>query len=319
MNTYLNIQFNKQITKIGNLHNLLIAISGGQDSLCLVKLIEDFKKEQIFSGKIEYIYIDHQWRKDSKKQIKHLINYIHKYLSKISIYEIYNITYSELEARQLRYQTIIEHAILNNYSTIFTAHTQTDKIETFLQQLMRGTSLDGATSLIFQRQLKNGLNLVRPLINVQRTDTNWFCRKFCLPIWSDNTNYHYNITRNRLRYELIPYLKQYFILNIEDNINKFISISSDDNEYIKQNATKLYLISRHKINIALNYSLIKKQHYAIQMRTLEIFFYHHFRKPLNYKTIVKIFKLIKTKCLVCQKLQWYQLTINIYNNWIYVN
>nr|YP_008144718.1 tRNA(Ile)-lysidine synthase [Grateloupia taiwanensis]AGO19924.1 tRNA(Ile)-lysidine synthase [Grateloupia taiwanensis] len=319
MNTYLHQKFNKQIKRIQPLGNILVAISGGQDSLCLIKLIEDFKQKQNFSGTIEYIYIDHQWREDSKQQVKHLINYIHKQSIKIAVYEIKKIIYSELEARQIRYQIIIKHAISNDYSTLLTAHTETDRIETFFQQLIRGTSLDGVTSLKYYRQLKPNLKLVRPLISIYRKDINWFCRKFCLPIWSDNTNYQYSITRNRLRYELLPYLKQYFMLNIENNISKFINISNQDNEYIKQNAIKLYLISRHKTNIALNYLLIRKQHYAIQARTLEIFFYHHFNKPLHYNTLIQIINLMQKEPIDHQILKWHHLIINIHNNWIYIN
>nr|YP_010985840.1 tRNA(Ile)-lysidine synthase [Grateloupia asiatica]WOL36758.1 tRNA(Ile)-lysidine synthase [Grateloupia asiatica] len=319
MNTYLHQKFNKQIRKIHHLGNILVAISGGQDSLCLIKLVQDFKKKENFSGIIEYIYIDHQWRKDSRKQIQHLVNYVHKQSARITIYEIKKIIYSELEARQLRYQIIIKHALSNSYLTILTAHTETDKIETFFQQLIRGTSLDGATSLRYYRQLKPNLQLVRPLIYIHRKDIHWFCRKFCLPIWSDNTNYQYNITRNRLRHELLPYLKQYFMLNIENNISKFINISDQDNEYMKQNAIKLYLISRHKTNIALNCLLIRKQHYAVQARTLEIFFYHHFSKPLNYSTLTQITNLIQEEQIHHQRLKWHHLIINIYNDWVYIN
>lgn len=65
-----------QIVKKYNLNSLLIAISGGQDSICLIKLLEQFNKQKHFIKKIEYLYIDHQWKKDSKIQAEHLINYM---------------------------------------------------------------------------------------------------------------------------------------------------------------------------------------------------------------------------------------------------
>nr|YP_009297989.1 tRNA(Ile)-lysidine synthase [Plocamium cartilagineum]AOM67927.1 tRNA(Ile)-lysidine synthase [Plocamium cartilagineum] len=320
MYTYLHKIFNKYMIKIINFKEIkpiLIAISGGQDSLSLVKLIQDFQKNH--SINIQYIYIDHQWKKDSKYQIKHLINYINSNQNKIFIYQIKKITFSELEARQIRYQILIKHALKNKINKILTAHTQTDQIETFLQQLIRGSTIDGSTSLTFYRKLNKDIALYRPLIRIKRIDIHWFCRKFCLPVWSDITNYNYKINRNKLRNELIPYLSHYYISNIEKNIYSFIQKSKIDNEYIKQNTIKLYLFSRHQKNIALNIKLIKKQHLSLQQRTLQIFFYHNFNKLLNRDSLFKIINLIQQNQIYTNKIKWEHLTININNYWIYIN
>jgi len=176
--TYLHKKFNYKINTIlqSDRHDsIIIAISGGQDSICLIRLIEDMPIAYTKLLKIEYIYIDHQWRQDSKNHIKHLINLIKKTSYNISIYEIYNYTTSELEARKLRYQILINHAKYYNYDIIMTGHTETDKIETFFQQLIRGTSIDGATSLKFRRQLTKNIQLYRPLINFNRIEVSWFC------------------------------------------------------------------------------------------------------------------------------------------------
>lgn len=320
MYTYLHKIFNKNMTKVINskeIEPVLIAISGGQDSLSLVKLIQDFQKNH--SINIQYIYIDHQWKKDSKYQIKHLINYINSNQNNIFIYQIKKITFSELEARQIRYQILIKHALKNRLHKIITAHTQTDQIETFFQQLIRGSTIDGSTSLIFHRKLNKNVELFRPLIQIKRVDIYWFCRKFCLPVWSDITNFNYKINRNRLRNELIPYLNHYFISSIENNIYSFIQKSKIDNEYIKQNTIKLYLFSRHQKNIALNFKLIKKQHLSLQQRTLQIFFYHNFNKLLNRHRLCQIINLIKKNQIYDNKITWEHLTININNYWIYIN
>nr|WCH58109.1 lysidine synthase [Cystoclonium purpureum f. stellatum] len=275
MTTYLHRKFYHKINKFLINHStnaILIAISGGQDSLCLIKLVEDFNKRYNLILKITYIYIDHQWKKDSQKQINHLTNIIKTTNQNIIIYQIKNIFKSEIKARQTRYQILLKHALKYKYSSIITAHTKTDKAETFIQQIIRGTSLNGITSFNEQRKLHKNLYMQRPLLDFTRYEINWFCRKFKLPIWSDITNYEYKIPRNRLRNELIPYINRYFTTNIEAKINNFLNISNLENEYIKQNAIKLYLQSRHEINIALNYKLIHKQHIALQKRTLQIFF-----------------------------------------------
>lgn len=311
---YININ---NFEKIHKINSILIAISGGQDSLCLIKLIQNLKQYHKPLLKIHYIYIDHQWKIDSKKQVKHIINLI-KNIANISIYQIKSITRSENQARSLRYQTIIAHALKYKYSIIITAHTETDKIETFLQQIMRGTSIDGATSLTYNRRLNKKIYLWRPLLNFKRAEITWFCRKFCLPVWSDITNYSFSINRNRLRYEFIPYLNKYLSHNIEHKINSFLQISELENEYIKQNAIKLYLLSRHKYNIALSCTLLQKQHQAIQARTLQIFFYHNFNKCLTQENLQHLIDIIQNINIKIKVITYNNITIKIENNWLYI-
>ena len=320
MNTYLHQNFYNNINRLLDLNkftSILIAISGGQDSLCLIKLIEDLMYINQKKLNIEYIYIDHQWKKDSEKQIKHLINLLTVNKQNLSIYQIQNITNSELVARNIRYNIIIQHAIKYNYSNIMTAHTSTDQIETFLMQLIRGGGIDSVTSLTQTRVLKNNIKIIRPLIYFSRSDITWFCRKFMLPIWSDISNYEHNIIRNRLRNELIPYLNKYFALNIEKQINYFIKISNIENEYIKQNAIKLYLKSRHKTNLALNCLILKHQHEALQLRVLQIFVYHNFQQTLNRNILNRLLNLIQSKksnnCII----KWKNLYFKVYYNWLY--
>nr|QVY58333.1 tRNA(Ile)-lysidine synthase [Kappaphycus striatus] len=275
MSTYLHKKFYRTINKVlqRNVKTpVLIAVSGGQDSLCLIKLIEDFYSNYSSLLEIAYVYIDHQWRKDSYKQISHLINIIKSTHQKIIIYQIKDIVESEAKARKLRYQILINHAKQYNYLGIVTAHTSTDKIETFWQQLFRGTTINGITSFHKHRKFSKYIYIHRPLVEFNRTEINWLCRKFYLSIWSDITNYEYKIQRNRLRNELIPYINNYFTVNIEKKLINFINISNLENEYMKQNAIKLYLTSRHIINVALDYTLIAQQHISLQTRTLQIFF-----------------------------------------------
>nr|YP_010902624.1 lysidine synthase [Hypnea nidulans]WCH54479.1 lysidine synthase [Hypnea nidulans] len=276
MHKSIQEKFNQKFRTLlsrNNLQNILIAISGGQDSLCLINLVKNFQEKFSKTISITYIYIDHQWTKNSQQQIKHLINIIKRTKNKFIIYEINQLINSELKARELRYNTIIKYSKQYGYTHIITAHTQTDKTETFLQHIIRGTSLNGITSFNEYRKFNENIHIHRPLLELKRKEIKWLCRKLYLPIWSDITNYNYIINRNRLRYELIPYINKYFNNNIDKKINDFLINSKLDNEYINQNAIKLYLHSRHKINIALNYKLIYKQHIALQIRTLQIFFF----------------------------------------------
>nr|YP_009396754.1 tRNA Ile-lysidine synthetase [Ophidocladus simpliciusculus]ARW65940.1 tRNA Ile-lysidine synthetase [Ophidocladus simpliciusculus] len=298
--------------------SILIAISGGQDSVYLIKLIENIRKNFISgeSIKIMYIYIDHQWRYDSYEQIKHMTNYIKSIKQKISIYQIKDKIISEHRCRINRYHTIFYHAKQHKYEAIITAHTQTDKIETFLQNLIRGCGIEGATSLTRQGKFNKNIYFFRPLIGTTREHILWSCKKFCLPIWSDTTNYIYKIPRNRIRLELIPYIKKYFHITFEKNIIYLLANYSNDNEYIKQNTIRIYLTIINKKYISINRKEIKKHNLAIQFRIIQLFCFHNFLIYLDYKKLIKVIKSINKNLYT--KIQQNIFIFHIYKNWIYV-
>nr|QCI07805.1 tRNA Ile-lysidine synthetase [Pleonosporium borreri] len=310
---------NSNILKIINNYNfnkILISISGGQDSIYLINQMLEISKQINKVFYIEYIYIDHQWKIDSKSNILHLINYLKTKQSKISIYQIPNISLEENIARKYRYNILIDHAILNNYDCIITAHTKTDKIETFLSNLIRGTSINGATSLLIHRLTLNKIHLIKPLLNIKRHNIYFLCRQLYLPIWSDITNYNFSINRNRIRYELIPYLKNYINFNTENNIDRFLTICENENEYIKQNVLKIYLQIRHNKYIAINYKLVIYQHHALLRRILQLFFLHHFNLLLNHTSVNKLIDFLKQQ----KKITIYLNKLKIYKNnqWLYI-
>lgn len=304
------------IIKKYQISSILIAISGGQDSIYLTNLIKNLKNK-FNINQVEYIYIDHQWKIDSIKQIEHIINYLKPLKNNLNIYQIKKIILSENLSRIYRYHTIINHARKYNYRIILTGHSQTDKLETFLLNLTRGTSLEGATSLTFHRKLNHNIHIIRPIIEINRSNINWYCRKFSLPNWSDTTNNYYKMQRNRLRYELMPYLKKYFNINIEKNLNIFLQTCFNDNEYIKQNTIKLYLYIRHYKYIAINLSYTNEQHTSVKYRILQLFFYHNFCILLNNNILIKLIKKLNANYLN-QIINCQYLKIIIKKKWLYI-
>lgn len=327
MNTYLHQYISKRLQYITKIitpqknHSILICISSGQDSISLIQIIEVIKQTLKSTIKIEYIYIDHQWKKNSISQIKHIINYLEYFQSSLYIYQIYKTCYSETSARSIRYEIILNHAKKKSFTIIMTGHNLTDKIETFFQNLIKGTSINGATSLSEYRYINKQIILFRPLINFSRNEIEWYCRSYYLPIWSDQTNYYYKIKRNRLRNELIPYLKNYFSTCIETNINIFLHLSNIDNEYLKQNTLKLYFNISHKTMIAINYKILQIQHISIQTRLIQLFYFYHFNEFVKKEFIKEIvIKLnLKKKKKSFGLYLWNKKNICLTNKWLYIN
>lgn len=313
--TPLHTKFQENLAKDAKeCSSLLLAISCGQDSLCLLKLISDCINNKFYQ--IKAIYIDHQWKADSLNHTKHIINIMKTKRIPITIYQCKYLALSENKARQVRYQVLIQHALKEKFKAIITGHNNNDLIETSLHNIIRGTSLNGITNLISYKKLNNKISILRPLINISRSEITWFCRLFYLPIWSDITNYNFQIKRNRLRYELIPYLENYFNPQIKKNLNQLIKICQNENEYIKENTLKLYMRCTHKLIISLNLTKLMLQHEVLKKRVIKLFFYYHFQKQISERTIIKILKLCKKK--KSQTILFSKLIIYFKNNQLYI-
>ena len=90
-----------------------------------------------------------------------------------------------------------------------TGHTASDRAETMLLQLARGSDLAGLAALPSVRPLSpEGPRLRRPLLHLQRRDTLQICRDLALPIWEDPSNQSSEFARNRIRQEVLPVLEE---------------------------------------------------------------------------------------------------------------
>lgn len=297
---------------------ILVPISGGQDSIFLMKLLNIIKRNKILHHtEFSYIYIDHQWRQNSKQQIKHIVNYTKTVNEKILIYQVKNITLSENECRKLRYHIITRHAIQYNYELIITGHNSTDKLETFIRNIARGSGIESLNSLNLCSQVTRNFFIIRPLINFDRKKLYWFCKRYCLPIWSDSTNYIYRMERNRIRQELLPYIQNYLQNNIENNILRLSKTYHLECDYIKQSTIKLYLRIKHPFRIAIDYSKLRKQNFVLQTKTIQLFYFHNFQTYLDNKKLIKLIHNVNKQCSrkSPQTLNKY-FKVFIYKNWL---
>nr|YP_636406.1 hypothetical chloroplast RF62 [Staurastrum punctulatum]Q32RX0.1 RecName: Full=tRNA(Ile)-lysidine synthase, chloroplastic; AltName: Full=tRNA(Ile)-2-lysyl-cytidine synthase; AltName: Full=tRNA(Ile)-lysidine synthetase [Staurastrum punctulatum]AAX45766.1 hypothetical chloroplast RF62 [Staurastrum punctulatum] len=130
---------------------ILIAVSGGQDSICLLRILFDLQRK--WSWKLGIIHCDHRWNSRSKIQAEHVaclaINLQINYHEGIAIESVQK----ESIARLWRYNVIQSVAISNNYTAIITGHNASDRIETLLYNLMRGSGLHGLQSIKWKRNL----------------------------------------------------------------------------------------------------------------------------------------------------------------------
>jgi tRNA(Ile)-lysidine synthase len=269
---------------------ILIAVSGGQDSLALAQLMVDLQSR--WGWDLGIAHCNHRWRTDADANALHVKNLGQQW--GLDHWEsIAPIPpQGEADARQWRYAALTEIAQTHQYSYLLTGHTASDRAETLLYNLIRGSGTDGLQALTWQRSLGPNLQLIRPLLNWDREETSQFCRDRALPIWLDSTNADLTYARNRLRLEVLPYLRQHFNPKADHHLAQtaeLLSADVDCLETLTQNAySNAYFRDRH-----LDRTILQTLPLALQRRVLRRFLQHHLPHAPNFQQIEKLLPLIK--------------------------
>lgn len=271
--------------------NALIAVSGGQDSLCLVKLLLDLQPKWGWS--LAIAHCDHRWREDSQANAQHIENLAKTWAIPFYCATADRVLQSEAAARTWRYQALSAIAYQNNYQYIVTGHTQSDRAETLLFNLTRGSGADGLQALTWQRPLDSTLQLVRPLLELPRVATARFCQDMHLPVWEDATNQDSKYARNRIRNELIPYLQDRFNPQVELALAHTAELLQAEVEYLELSAQKLKQQASHPQEaLKLNCQILQAAPLALQRRVMRQLLQQVLKRSPSFEQIEKITALI---------------------------
>lgn len=188
--------------------SLLLAVSGGQDSMALTALLLDL--QPLHGWRLKLWHGDHGWRPDAARQAGELTRWARSQGLDLRLDRADPVAGSEAAARDWRYGRLAAAALETDCTHVVTGHTASDRAETVLLNLARGSHLRGLASLGASRPLDpaaNRLQLARPLLIFDRSDTGRLCRERDLPVWPDSSNADPRFARNRLRAEVMPVLE----------------------------------------------------------------------------------------------------------------
>lgn len=271
---------------------VLIAVSGGQDSLCLAKLLLDLQPK--WGWKLAIAHCDHRWQLDAGLGA-HVEQIAQSWAVPFYLKIAPEILNSEASARAWRYQALIEVAQAQGMAYLVTGHTKSDRAETVLYNLIRGAGTDGFAALTWQRPLTTELQLIRPLLEVTRKETWQFCQEQNLPIWEDAYNQDLKYARNRIRQELLPYLKNHFNPQVETVLAQTAEILRADVEYLENEATQLrqsMATTKGDSSLRLNRLILQKTPLALQRRVIRQFLKEALQTTPNYQQIEAVTALI---------------------------
>ena len=230
---------------------ILLAISGGIDSMVLCDL---FLKN---SYKFAIAHCNFQLRgEESFRDENFVTNYCNK--NNITLHKIRFDTYKHMDiegislqmaARDLRYRWFEELLQDNNYKYLATGHHGDDSIETFLINIIRGTGIAGLHGI--QHKINN---IIHPLLFTNREEISAYAKKNNIEFVEDSTNSSTKYTRNKIRHELIPLIKEIspnFQRTILKEIERFKETEQVFRTVIDQAKQEIFAFENDRINISI--------------------------------------------------------------------
>ena len=234
-----------QLIKKGD--RIVLGVSGGADSICLLHILSCIQKA--LEIRLFVVHINHGIRGEEAKRDE---DFVRDFCKRLNVeffafhYDIKKMAkeqkISEEEAgRKARYSTfdtvakkiIQKEGVDAQNVKIAIAHNKDDNAETILHNLSRGSGISGLKGILAQ----NG-NIIRPLLCFSRQEIEEYLSKNNIEYMTDSTNLENEYTRNVLRNEVFPILKNNVNSNVINNFYKTSNIVAEADEYFENLAIK---------------------------------------------------------------------------------
>jgi tRNA(Ile)-lysidine synthase len=236
---------------------VVVGVSGGADSVCLLNVLAKCQKE--LRIKLHVAHLNHQLRGvESEADAEYVSNLAGSLGIPITIdrqdvaaYRTERNCSIEEAARELRYAFFARVAREVGARRITIGHTRDDQVETILMHILRGTGITGLCGLApcspmaydsqgtSLRAKRSNLLAIRPLLDITREETTSYCQEHQLEPRIDSSNLSPSFFRNRLRLHLLPMLRQYNP-SIDQALLRLADIAKEDSAFIEQRASGLW-------------------------------------------------------------------------------
>ena len=252
---------------------ILVACSGGPDSMALLYLLQDIATHRHTMYKIGVAIVDHCIRPESKAEVLWL-----KHQVEALGLPFYSTTFDvprlskehkkseETIGRQVRYQWLTEIARSEGYDYISVAHHKDDQAESILAHIIRGSGLNGLTGMSVV-QSEYAIPVVRPLLDVTKENLLAYLATKHISYCVDSTNEDVRYQRNRIRHRIIPELEAVnpavvdAIVRLGSSVNEDVMVISD---LTARTFDKLVSIGKDEVSISRR--ALRQEPLAIQRR-----------------------------------------------------
>lgn len=236
----------KQLIHFGD--HLIIGLSGGADSVCLLLALEKLK--EAYGLLLTAVHVHHGIRGESAKRDllfskklceQHGIEFAAEYRDVPKIAQKRHLTEEEA-GRSVRYEIFEQEAKKRGADVIAVAHHMDDQAETVLMNLLRGSGVRGCCGILAKRALHedSSIRVVRPLLCVRRSEIEaWLCEKnqsWC----TDETNLETEYLRSRIRNNLLPLLEREYNAQSTEHLFRAAGDFQEAEEFIRSQAIAIF-------------------------------------------------------------------------------
>lgn len=254
---------------------IVVGVSGGPDSMCLIDLLynlkEKIKNENNINYELVVAHVNHMIRNESFEEKEYVYNFCKKrdipfWYKEANVPELSKKNHMSEETcgRNVRYEFFEEVRKKENASKIAVAHNLNDNVETIFLNIFRGTGLKGLTGMCYFSE-----NLIRPLLDIEKSDILEYNILQDLKPCFDKTNEQDIYLRNKIRLNLIPCLKNEYNPNIMENIIRMKHILELDEDFLNEYTLKKVnesILENKKEYIKFNFANILNEHESIKRR-----------------------------------------------------
>jgi len=250
---------------------IIVGLSGGPDSVCLLNLLYSIR--EIYDIEIIAAHLNHSFRgKESDEDEEFAKAFSEKlgirfFSKKVNVPEFIEKTGLSPEdaARRVRYDFFFELKKELNADKIAVGHNKNDHEETVLMNIFRGTGTEGLIGI----EPKRGC-IIRPLIELERREIENYLKENKIPYRIDSTNLKTEYYRNKIRLDLIPYIKQKFCPHFSDSIKRLSEIVALDVSLIEGFIERMYpsVVIKEKKYIKLDMNNYSEQPLGAKYRIL---------------------------------------------------
>jgi len=230
---------------------LVVAVSGGADSVCLLHLLAGWQQE--LGLKLHVAHLDHQLRgAESEADARYVISLagtlgipVTAGRRDVSAYREERGCSLEEAARELRYDFLATVAGDVGARRVVVGHTRDDQVETILLHILRGAGTAGlrgikpCSPLTGSKGEATSLLTIRPLLELSREETMRYCQRHRLKPRRDSSNLSPAFLRNRLRLQLLPLLREYNPA-IDRALLRLAEIADADVSFIEEQAQAVW-------------------------------------------------------------------------------
>ncbi len=235
---------NEDFALFHDCRKILVGLSGGADSTCLLLALKQLSKKYGFE--LYALHVNHMIRGEEADRDEEFVrklceqNGIELVCVTRDVPSLANKTGQSLElcARNVRYEAFRDICRQKGITAVATAHNACDNAETVLFNLTRGTGIKGLCGIPPKRDLCEGVCLIRPLLYCERNEIEEYLAKVGQDYVTDSTNFDIDYTRNYIRHEILPHLRKINPATEQSMLRTSLLVRNDE-QYLSSTAQAL--------------------------------------------------------------------------------